>query len=188
MYFLAGAVMIMGAIYMRRRMPSRSSPGAAKPGWVDMGSVAVITGGRRVLRGVGQVSYVHNRLLAVVVANQRACAEVAKMLNSKSELGALYKHYVSDVYDPSLEEASSDTLSTVQRNNLRGPMIAGHWRDPSDESDFSLCEIDLDHFIALFNARNAKVREYVRASAEKAFDELQAEEAKAKPKKKKRKR
>ena len=63
---------------------------------------------------------------------------------------------------------------------LSGVLIIDHWVD-TDGTEFALAQLDMETFKANLDKMkelNAKVRDAVRANADKAFDELSAEEAK----------
>ena len=56
-----------------------------------------------------------------------------------------------------------------------------HWKDPTDGTMFALVKLDMaavNASLAESKELDSKVRDYVKANAEKAFDELAAEEAK----------
>ena len=79
------------------------------------------------------------------------------------------------------EQHVSQTLKSFAKFTLHGAIIIDHWKDPSDGTYFSLCKLDMNAVKkTLEDAKelDAKVRDYVKANAEKAFDELAAEEAK----------
>ena len=63
---------------------------------------------------------------------------------------------------------------------LSGVSIVDHWMD-NDGTEYSLAQLDMEQFkngMDKMKELNSKVKEQVRANAEKAFDELNAEEAK----------
>jgi hypothetical protein len=63
---------------------------------------------------------------------------------------------------------------------LSGVLIIDHWVD-TDGTEYALAQLDMDTFKANLEKMkelSAQVRDAVRANADKAFDELAAEEAK----------
>jgi hypothetical protein len=65
--------------------------------------------------------------------------------------------------------------------NLSGASPVDHWVDPSDGSMFSLVKLDLASVKATLDQAkelDPKVRDYVKANADKAFADLSVEEAK----------
>ena len=63
---------------------------------------------------------------------------------------------------------------------LSGVGIVDHWV-ANDGTEYALAQLDMDGFKGQMDKMkelNAKVKEQVKANADKAFDELSAEEAK----------
>lgn len=153
----------------------------AGPAWVNQGSGAFKDGS---FYGVGIASGIKNRALAIDTADNRARAKIAEVFNTY--LAKLSKDYMAsttagDMGSSSEEQNVTTTLKSVTKMELSGAMPIDHWRDPSDGSVYSLVKLDLAAVkTTLESARqlNAQVRDYVKANAEKAFDELAAEEAK----------
>lgn len=154
------------------------------PEWVNKGSAAMKDGGQGVFYGVGIAQGIRNRALSVSAADDRARAEIAKIMETYvTQLGKDYQNSVTagDMKASSEEQSVTSTLKTFAKFTLHGAIIIDHWKDPSDGTMFSLCKLDMAAFKkSLDDSKelNAKVRDYVKANAEKAFDELNAEEAK----------
>jgi hypothetical protein len=86
--------------------------------------------------------------------------------------------------DMSKESYEADVLQvqkTISIGDLNGAQLADTWRDPADGTIYCLVVLDLAAVADLLSGKeglDAKLRDYVRANAEKAFDDLEAEEAK----------
>jgi len=163
-------------------LPINSSPiAAAGPAWVNQGSGAFKDGN---FYGVGIASGIKNRALAIDTADSRARAKVAEVLNTY--VAKLSKDYMAsttagDMKSSSEEQNVTTALKSVTTMTLNGAMPVDHWVDPSDGSMFSLVKLDMAAVkTTLESAKelDSKVRDYVRANAEKAFGDLAAEEAK----------
>ncbi len=79
------------------------------------------------------------------------------------------------------EQHVSQTLKSFAKFTLHGATVVDHWKDPSDGTMFSLCKLDMkaiEETLKDSKELDSKVRDYVKANAEKAFDELQGEESK----------
>ena len=79
------------------------------------------------------------------------------------------------------EQHVSQVLKNFAKFTLHGAIVIDHWKDPSDGTMFSLCKLDMASIKkSLDDAKelDTRMRDFVRANAEKAFDELAAEEAK----------
>ncbi|MFA5162716.1 MAG: hypothetical protein WC421_10770 [Elusimicrobiales bacterium] len=181
----AGAAMAMlSACGGDKATVQNASPIAAQaPEWVNRGGAAFAgkdTG--KYFYGVGMVSGVQNRALAVTAADQRARAAIAETLSNY--VARLTKDYMASTtagaMDKSSEEQNiSSTLKGFTQITLNGAIIIDHWRDPSDGTMFSLAKLDMASVAqTLSEAKelDAKVRDFVRANADKAFDELGAAE------------
>jgi len=159
-------------------------PNPEGPEWVDRGSGAFSEGGRKVFYGVGSATGIKNRPLARTTSENRARAEISKIFKTYS--ASLMKDYMAsttagDMSASSEEQHVEQAIKTFSATTLSGVQIVEHWRDPSDGTMFSLARLDLDAFkdsLEKANELSASVRDYVRKNAEKAFDGLEAEEAK----------
>ncbi len=155
------------------------------PEWVNKGSGAFKDqGGKQVFYGVGIAQGIRNRALAVTAADDRGRAEIAKIMNSY--VTTLTKDYMAsvtagDMTKSSEEQMVSQTLKNFAKFTLHGSVPIDHWKDPTDGTLFALVKLDMAAIQASLDESkelDAKVRDYVKANAEKAFDELSAEEAK----------
>jgi len=159
--------------------------GPAAPEWVNKGSGAFKDAqGSAVFYGVGIAQGIRNRALQVTAADERGRAEIAKIMNSY--VVVLSKDYMAsitagDMSKSSEEQMVSQTMKNFSKFTLHGATPVDHWKDPADGTMFSLVKLDmaavkksLDESKELDN----KLRDYVKANAEKAFDELAAEESK----------
>jgi hypothetical protein len=162
------------------------SPIAANaPEWVNKGSGAFKdAAGGPVFYGVGILQGVRNRGLQVTIADDRGRAEIAKVLDSY--VTVLTKDYMAsvtagDMSKSSEEQMVSQTMKNFAKFTLHGAMAVDHWKDPTDGTLFSLVKLDMASVQKSLDESkelDAKVRDYVKADAAKAFDELAAEEAK----------
>lgn len=155
------------------------------PEWVNKGSGAFKDkDGKQVFYGVGIAQGIRNRGLAVTAADDLGRAEIAKIMNSY--VTSLTKSYMAsttagDMSKSSEEQMVSSTMKNFAKFTLSGSRPIDHWKDPADGTLFALVQLDMASVQSSLNDAkelNAKVRDYVKANAEKAFDELAAEEAK----------
>jgi len=152
------------------------------PEWVQKGSGAFKEGGNAAIYGVG-VSQIKNRSLQYTYADEAGRAEIAKILNSY--VTSLTKSYMASTQagDPSKsseEQHVSATFKNFARATLHGATAVDRWKDPTDGTLFSLVKLDMaavKKTLAESKELDSKVRDFVRANADKAFDDLAAEEA-----------
>jgi len=153
-----------------------------EPGWVLKGSGAFA--GDKTFHGVGMVSGVKNKALAITAADNRARAEIGKIFEVYT--ASLMRDYMAsttagDFSATSEEQHIEQAVKTFSSATLSGVVIVDHWTDPRDGTVYSLAKLDLSHFQASLDKMkelNAEVRDYVRRNAEKAFQKLSAEEKK----------
>jgi predicted aminopeptidase len=153
------------------------------PNWVNKGSGAFNGEKGKVFYGIGISSGIRNAALRRQDADSKARADIAAILNTY--VTRLTKSYAASTManDPtqtSEEQHVSDALKTYTQMQLSGVAIVDHWI-ANDGSEYSLAQLDMEGFKGQMDKMkelNAKVRDQVKANADKAFDELSAEEAK----------
>ena len=165
--------------------PPASPIASNAPEWVNKGSGAFKdAAGKQVFYGVGIAQGIRNRALSVGASDDRGRAEIAKIMNSY--VVVLTKDYMAsvtagDMSKSSEEQMVSQTMKNFAKFTLHGSVPVDHWKDPTDGTMFSLVKLDMGAVQQSLNESkelDSKVRDYVKANAEKAFDELSAEEAK----------
>ena len=153
------------------------------PDWVNRGSGAYGGEKGRIFYGVGIASGIRNAAMRRSTSDSRGRAEIAKTLDTY--VSVLNKDYMAsttagDMSASSEEQHVEQALKTYSNMELSGVSIIDHWID-TDGTEYSLAALDMDSFknnMDKMKELNAKVRDAVRANADKAFDELNAEEAK----------
>ena len=169
------------------RAPS-DSPGAAlagAPEWVLRGSRV----DKGTIVGVGSASGIKNTELARSTAANRGRAEISKILEVYS--ASLMKDYQESVTAGDMKSSSESQLvtqaiKTFSANTLNGVEIVDHWIHPQSGEIYALARLDIAGFMDQIDKAkelNAKVKDAVKRSAEKAFSDLDAEEAKAEARK-----
>lgn len=162
---------------------------SAAPDWVIKGSGAFKDTGNRVFYGIGAVTGVHNKPIAITTADNRARAEIAKIFETYT--ASLMKDYaasttggipaVTGASATSEEQHIEQAIKTFSAATLSGVMIIDRWTEPSDGTIYSLARLDLENFknsLEKIKELNAEVRDYVKKNAEKAFENLAEEEKK----------
>jgi hypothetical protein len=131
-----------------------------------------------VFYGVGAASGIKNAAMLRTTADNRARAEVAKVL--ESYVAVLSKDYMAsttagDMSASSEEQHVEQALRSFSQTTLHGAEIVDHWKDPEDGSLYALCKLDLLAFKGAlddFEELDEKVRDYVRSNADKMHEEL----------------
>jgi hypothetical protein len=152
------------------------------PDWVNRGTGA-FGDKEKVFYGVGIAQGIRNAAMRRSTSDSRARAEIAKILDTY--VAVLNKDYMAsttagDMSASGEEQHVQQALKTYSQMELSGVQIIDHWVD-NDGTEYALARLDMDTFKANMDRMkelNAAVRDAVRANADRAFDELSAEEAK----------
>jgi len=154
-----------------------------RPDWIMKGAGA-FPKDKKVLYGVGIAEQIQSEALRRDTADNRAIAEVSKQLSVMST--SLMRDYMSSTSATEQEKSSGEqyvenTAKTFSSNTVSGIKIMDRWDD--GKKCYSLAELNIDDLKMMTD--NVKelsqhVREYIKANADKAFDKLDAEQAKQK--------
>lgn len=174
-------IIVFAMLYSYSTTPvSETSKG--EPRWVTKGSGAFDTPKGKVFFGVGSASGIQNKSLQISTSDNRARAEIAKIM--ETYVAVLTKDYMAstsggvDVSQSTEEQHVEQTLKSFVQITLNGSEIVDRWKDPSDDTQFSLAKLDLTAFKdTLDKAKelNSNVRDFVRNNANKSFEELEKE-------------
>lgn len=161
------------------------------PDWVNKGSSILNDKDGRLFHGVGSASPMGDMALQKSVADDRARAEVARVLSSymdvvSSDYLSSAKSVSSAKTDASAkdggasvtEEAVSRQIKALTKVNLAGAKIIGNWRDPKTGIVYSIAELDMNHVkstLAGTQDMNDDLKRYIESSADNIFDRVTKE-------------
>lgn len=149
------------------------------PDWVNKGTNVLNTKDGRLFHGVGSASSMGDMALQISVADDRARAEVARVLSSY--LDVVSNDYMSSAKSGDTgvsEEAVSRQIKNVSKVNLAGAKIIGNWRDPKTNTIYSIAELDMNHVkstLAGVQDMNTDLKRYIETSADNIFDRVAKE-------------
>lgn len=154
------------------------------PAWVLKGSGAFAGDRGKAFYGVGSAPKMMDPSLQRDRANNRARRQILQVFTNY--IAYMMKDYARSTTagDMSKESYEADVISvqkTVAIGDVNGAQIVDAWQDPADGSMYALSVLDLAavaDILANKGELDAKLRDYVRANAAKAFDDLETEEAK----------
>ena len=182
------AVAALGACSGNKNISSPITQNGGEPAWVNQGNGAFKDEtGKKVFYGVGILQGVHNVGLAIPAVDDRGRAEIAKVMNAYvTVLGKDYANSVTanDPTKSSEEQMVTQTHKVFAQFQMHGSMPVAHWVDRSDPKApvyYSLVKLDMAAVQGALDESkdlDAKTRDYVKANADKAFDEMNAEQAK----------
>lgn len=149
------------------------------PDWVNEGSNILNDKDGRLFHGVGSASAMGDMSLQKSVADDRARAEVARILSSY--LDVVSNDYMSEAKAGGAnvaEEAVTRQIKNISKVNLAGARIIGSWRDPKTGIIYSIAELDMNHVkntLAGVNDMNEDLRRYIETRADNIFDRVSKE-------------
>ncbi|MBI5626602.1 MAG: hypothetical protein HY935_05300 [Nitrosomonadales bacterium] len=161
------------------------------PDWVNKGSNILNDKDGRLFHGVGSASPMGDMALQKSVADDRARAEVARVLSSYMDV--ISSDYLSSAKSGSFaksgssakpgdasvtEELVSRQIKALTKVNLAGAKIIGNWRDPKSNIIYSIAELDMKHVkstLAGTQDMNMDLKRYIETSADNVFDRVAKE-------------
>lgn len=146
------------------------------PDWVNEGTNILNNRDGRLFHGVGQAPDMGDEALQISTADNRARAEVARVLSS-------YMDVVSDDFLASTgkdrnadnEQAVSQQIQNLTKVNLAGARIIGRWRHKKTNNIYSIAELDMAHITKTMNAvddMNEDLRRYIATEGMNIFDKM----------------
>lgn len=146
------------------------------PDWVNQGSQALDNRDGRLIHGIGSAPTMNNLSLQTSTADERARAEVARVLSS-------FMHVASQDYAASAgagqdrhnQASVAREIDNITRQNVSGARIIAHWRNPETHTIWSLAELDMENVkntVAGSREMNAGFKDYFAAHADNLFDSL----------------
>lgn len=149
------------------------------PDWVNEGTAILKTRDGRLFHGVGSAPPLGDRSLQTSTADDRARAELARVLSSYMNVASQDYTAASGSGDQALPAASvSRQIEAISRVNLAGSRIIGRWRDEQTDIIYALAELDLDQVKDLLERvddMNAGLRGHIREQGDNIFDGMAKE-------------
>ncbi|MEW6488943.1 MAG: hypothetical protein AB1578_13635 [Thermodesulfobacteriota bacterium] len=146
------------------------------PDWVNKGTQVLNDRGGRLFHGVGQAPELGDASLQVSTADNRARAELARVLSSYMDVvGTDYTAAVGAGEGRSNEQAVSQQIQSLTQVNLSGAKIIAHWKDPRTRTVYSLAELDLKQIKDATGAvkdMSPGFRQHLDAHGDNLFDRL----------------
>jgi hypothetical protein len=150
------------------------------PNWVNEGTNILKDKDGRLFHGIGSAVAMGDLSLQLSAADDRARAEVARILSS-------YMDVVSNDYLASTsgggsareaDESVSRQIKNLTKVNLTGVKIIGHWRDKKSNVVYSLAELDMKHVKNTLQGvqdMNVDLKRYIESQADNIFDRKAAQ-------------
>ncbi|HEV2322053.1 MAG TPA: LPP20 family lipoprotein [Gammaproteobacteria bacterium] len=174
--YLGAALLVFGSLTAcSSRTTVESNLGIkGAPDWVNKGSQALNDQNGKLIHGIGSAPSMNDQSLQQSTADDRARAEVARVLSS-------FMHVVSQDYsaaagagqDQQTQESVSRQIQNITDQNVSGARIIARWADPKTGSVWSLAELDMKQvkdMVANSKDMNAGFRDYFNSHADNLFD------------------
>jgi hypothetical protein len=149
------------------------------PDWVNKGANILNQKEGRLFHGVGSAAPMGDVALQKSVSEDRARAEVARILSSY--LDVVSNDYVAAAKAGNTsinEESVSRQVKNLTKVNLSGARIIGNWRDPKTGIIYSIAELDMNHVkstLAGVQDMNSDLKRYIETNADNVFDRVAKE-------------
>ena len=149
------------------------------PDWVNKGTQALNNRDGRLFHGVGFASPMSDMALQKSTADDRARAEVARILSSYMEV--VTSDYLSSAKSGEAsvaEESVTRQIRNITKVNLAGARIIGSWRDPKTNIIYSIAELDMKQVKSTVSGTqdmNVDLKRYIEDSADNIFDRVAKE-------------
>jgi len=146
------------------------------PDWVNEGTNILKTKNGRLFHGVGSAPPLGDFSLQTSTADNRARAEVARILSSYMEI--VSRDYIaSGKADEAgfTEQSVSRQIDNITKINLTGVRIIGHWRDKKTDRVYAIAELDMNQVkktLEGVEAMNSGLKDYLDTSGGKIFDRI----------------
>jgi hypothetical protein len=152
-----------------------------RPDWITKGSGA-FPKDKKVLYGIGIAEGIRSEALRRTAADNRAIAEISKQISVMST--SLMRDYMSSASAAEEEKTSGEqyvenTVKTFASNTVAGIKVVDRCDD--GKVTYSLATLNIDDLKAMtdqVSQLSQKMKEYIKANAEKSFDRLEVEQAK----------
>ena len=146
------------------------------PDWVNEGTNILKTKDGRLFHGVGSAPPLGDFSLQTSTADNRARAEIARILSSYMEI--VSRDYIaSGKADKAgfTEQNITRQIDNITKINLTGARVIGHWRDEKTNTVYSIAELDMEQVkktLEKVEAMNQGLKYYLGDQGNKIFDRI----------------
>jgi len=149
------------------------------PDWVNEGTNILKDKNGRLFHGVGSAPPMGDMSLQKSTADERARAEVARILSSYMDV--VSNDYLASSGGGDADQSVSRQIKNLTKINLTGAKIIGSWRDKKSNVIYSIVELDMQNVkTTMQNVKemNEGLRNYISAQADNIFDKVSSKEGK----------
>lgn len=143
------------------------------PDWVNEGTQLLNDRGGRLFHGIGEAPTMGDDSLQRATADDRARAELARILSSYLEV--VGNDYSAAAGEMLAQQSVSREIRSLTRVNLSGARIIARWRDRKSGTLYALAELDMERIsanLAALHDMDPDLRRYISAEGANIFDRL----------------
>ena len=149
------------------------------PDWVNKGTQAVNDKDGRLFHGVGAAPSLGDDALQRSTADDRARAEVARMLSTYIDaVSNDYSAAAGTGTNANADQSVQRQIKAVTKQNLAGSKIIGRWKDSRTNMVYSIAELDFKTVKTTLegaNGMNDELKRYIGRNADNIFDKVSGE-------------
>lgn len=149
------------------------------PDWVNEGTQYLNNNDGRLFHGVGQAPAIGDNSLQKSTADNRARAEVARILSSFMDvLSNDYSDASGSGKNVLNQQSVSRQIKNLTKVNLTGVKIIGRWKNNKDGSVYSIAELNMEHMkktLASVKEMNQDLSRYINNHVNNIFDKVAKE-------------
>jgi hypothetical protein len=178
LFLISGVILLLAACASKTTVESDLGISGA-PDWVNEGTQYLNDKDGRLFHGVGQAPAMGDESLQISTADNRARAEVARILTSYLDVVSNDYTSASGSGDKAInQQAVSQQISNLSKINLSGAKIIGHWKDDKTGTIYSIAELDLSRVKDITDQvkdMNADLKRYIIDNSNNIFDKMAQE-------------
>jgi hypothetical protein len=145
------------------------------PDWVNEGTQILNDKGGRYFHGVGQAPPMGDESLQISTADNRARAEVARIISTYIEVVQRdYGAASGSGAEVASEQSVSRKIESLTKTNISGSEIIGHWKDDETGNVYSIAELDLEQVkkaVAAGQEMNGEFSHFLESEGDNIFDQ-----------------
>lgn len=152
------------------------------PQWVNEGTRFLSDDDGRLFHGVGSAQPMGDDSLQSSTADNRARAEIARILSSY--MNVVMRDYAASGGTGDRVASDQDItrqIENISRINLTGAKVIARWRHPDSGAIYSLAELDMKHVqstVSEVKRMNSTLGDFMSSEANNIFDRVSSEGAK----------
>lgn len=145
------------------------------PAWVSNGNFVQDKKDARIFVGVGAAATMGDLAMQKAVADDKARAEIAQVLNNFTDSVQMEYQARTKVAEPVKMSAIDEQLKKISKAALATARIAGSWRDPQTNIIWSMAELDvgqISRIAAASSEMNVELQQMVKELSVTFFERL----------------